>query len=240
MRALLYWSWYVSFGAGRFSAVASVDFSARIAQSTQRAGEWRTELSEGSGLEVGPPRRRLALVWHAMVSYASSDCFTRPYPTIGYCSVHAPLLSQLHDRLTEYEDAVAHVYSIHEKYGDPRGPVEPPSNEMISRLKRTSQAFDAVLQHVDAVDEHMDKDYVLLHRDACGPTNSLYKAAPSVEEDEDKQRTFRTRSPILCNAHELNVSFRPYPSAEVLLQSSILAHSRELRMLASPPSFMYS
>ena len=163
-----------------------------------------------------------------------SDSSVKPYPPIGYCSVHAPLLSRLHERLTEQEDAVAHAMSIHEKYGTPRAFVEPPSGEMLSRLQRTSHAFDAVLSHVDAVDAHIDHEYVLLHRDACGPTNSLFQAAPSEEEAEDKLRTIRTRSPILSNAHELDLSFRPYPSSEVLVHSPILANSAELRFLASP------
>ena len=157
----------------------------------------------------------------------------RPFPPIGYISTHTPLLTKLHERLTEYEDAVAHVYSIHEKYGEPGRPIEPPSAEMLSRLRTTSAAFDAVLSHVDAVDAHVEEGYVLLHREACGPTNALYTAPVSVEEEEDKRRTVRTRSPILANAADLDLSFRPYPSAEVLVQSPILANSPELRALAS-------
>ena len=172
-----------------------------------------------------------------LVRYASSDAYPpRPYPPIGYASAHTPLLTQLHERLSEYEDAVAHAYTIHEKYGGSRAAVvEPPGADMLARLRRTSQAFDAVLQHVDAVDAHIEDDYVLLHRDACGPTNSLYQVLPSTEEEEeDKLCTLRTRSPILSNAAELELSFRPYPSSEVLLKSSILANSDELRVLSSP------
>ena len=168
--------------------------------------------------------------------FASSDSYTKPFPPFGYCSAHTPLLTQLHERLTEYEDAVGHAYNIREKYGDPRGQIEPPSGDMLARLKRTSQAFDAVLQHVDAVDMHLERDYVVLHRDACGATNGLYRV-PSAEEEEDRATTIRTRSPILSNAAELDMSFRPYPSCEVLMRSPILAHSVELRLLASPPGY---
>lgn len=170
-----------------------------------------------------------------MFHNATADSFAKPYPPIGFCSVHAPLLSQLHERITEYEEAVAHVYSIRQKYGDPRGHVEPPPSEMHVRLKRTQSAFDAVLQHVDAVDAHLDSDYVLLHRETCHPTNALYRAPLSVEEVDDNERVIRTRSPILSNAAELAMTFRPYPSAEVLVHSPILAHSEELRLLASGP-----
>lgn len=170
-----------------------------------------------------------------MAHYASSSGFTRPYPPVGYCSAHTPLLLQLHERLSEYESAVSHAYTIRDKYGDTKSynHIEPPSGEMMARIKRTQRAFDAVLSHVDAVDAHLDSDYVVLHRDAVSKTNALYRAPASIEEDEDKLRTISTNSPILCNAHELDLSFRPHPSAEVMLRSSILAHSDELKWLAS-------
>lgn len=169
-----------------------------------------------------------------MISGAS-DVSVKPYPPVGFTSAIMPLLTKLHERLNEYEDAVAHAYAIREKYGDTRGHIEPPSGEMHARITRTNEAFEAVLQHVDVVDQHLDDDYVLLHRDACGPTNSLYRAPPSASEDYDTARTVRTRSPILSNAAQLDVSFRPYPCAEVLLRSPILANSRELKLLASGP-----
>ena len=51
------------------------------------------------------------------------------------------------------EDAIAHAYAIREKYGDHHANfIEAPSGEMKARIARTSQAFDAVLQHVDLVD----------------------------------------------------------------------------------------
>ena len=157
------------------------------------------------------------------------------YPPVGYSSAHTPLLSQLHERLSEYEDAVQHAYNVHSKYGDVRtNHVEPPSGEMMARIKRTQSAFDSVLSHVDAVDALLEDDYVLLNRDACSTTNVLYHAPPSVEEEEYKERLINTCSPILCNAVQLDISFRPYPSAELLVRSPILAHSDELRLLASP------
>ena len=168
-----------------------------------------------------------------MTQYASASA--KIYPPIGYVSAHAPLLSRLHERLSEYEDAVAHAYNLHEKYGTAAAAqIEPPSGEMLARLKRTSMAFDAIVSHVDAVDAHLDNDYVLLHRDACKPSNGLFHSPPCEEKDEDDDRTIRTTSPILANSAELDLSFRPYPSSEVLIRSPILANSYELRLLASP------
>ena len=171
-----------------------------------------------------------------MAEFAASDAFKKPYPPIGYTSSVMPLLTQLHGRLSEYEDAIEHAYAIREKYGDTHGHIEPPSAAMMARLDRTSQAFDTVLQHVDIVDLHLDNNFVVLHRDACGATNALFNAPASEEEEDDKLRTVRTRSPILSNASKLDFSFRPYPSSEVLVHSPILAHSADLRLLASGPT----
>jgi hypothetical protein len=167
----------------------------------------------------------------------SSSSYTRPYPPVGYVSSHAPLLSILHSRLTEYEDAISHAHNVAENLGHSRH-IEPPSADMVARMKRTSASFDAVLQHVDAVDAHLDHNFILLNRDVVSPTNALYMAPPSIDEDEDRKRTLRTSSPILANATTLNISFRPFPSAEVMVQSAILAHSAELRALASPEWIM--
>lgn len=161
----------------------------------------------------------------------AADSFIRPYPPIGYVSSLTPLLSALHTRLTEYEDAVSYAQNVRRKYGDALGCIEPPSVDMLARMERTSLAFDAVMRHVDAVDTHLSQDYVVLHRDTCGPTNAFYRSRAIPEQDE--QRTVRSRSPILANATELSVTFRPFPSTEVLLQSPILAHSAELRALSA-------
>ena len=101
-----------------------------------------------------------------------------------------------------------------------------PSGEMLARLKRTSMAFDAIVSHVDAVDAHLDNDYVLLTR-PCKPSNGLFHS-PCEEKDEDDDRTIRTTSPILANAAELDLSFRHTYRPEVLIRSPILANSYEL------------
>jgi hypothetical protein len=90
------------------------------------------------------------------------------------------------------------------------------------------------LQHVDEVENHVDRDFVLIHRDACSAANALFRAAPSEEEWDDQARTVSTRSPILQNSSRLELTFRPYASNEVLLRSPILANSLELRALAAP------
>lgn len=152
----------------------------------------------------------------------------------SFTSAHAPLLTQLHSKLVEYEDAVNHAYAVREKYGlDPGFSLDPPSGELNERMRRTSRAFDAVLQHVDEVDLHVHHNYVVLHRDACAPPNTLFKAPDTDEDDGEKGSVVRTRSPILQNASSLELTFRPRPSCELMVRSSILANSDELRRLAS-------
>ena len=155
--------------------------------------------------------------------------------SFGYTSAQVPLLTTLHSKLVEYEDAVNHAYAVRAKYGFlPGFEMEPPSGDLMDKMRRTSHAFDAVLQHVDHVDDRVDSDYVLLHRDVCSDANVLFKAPPSEEEAADRARTVRTRSPILQNSSSLELTFRPYASREVLLRSPILANSFELCALASP------
>ena len=155
--------------------------------------------------------------------------------TFGYSSASGPLLTKLHDRLVEYEDAVDHVYEVRKKYGlRPGFQLDPPSGELVERMNRVSNAFDSVMAHVDAVDTYVDREYVVLRREACGAANVLFRAPPSLDQLEDAQRTVYTRSPILRHSSELGLSFRPFPSREVLLKSKILSHSSELRRLAAP------
>ena len=155
--------------------------------------------------------------------------------SFGYTSAQSPLLTTLHGKLIEYEDAVNHAYAVHEKYGFlPGFEMEPPSGDLMDKMRRTSKAFNTVLQHVEDVELHVDSDYVLLHRDVCADANVLFKAPPSEEEAADRARTVRTRSPILQNSSSLELTFRPHASREVLLRSRILANSFELRALASP------
>ena len=153
-----------------------------------------------------------------------------PPSALAFSSSQAPLLQILHQRLTEYEDAVDLAYSVAAKYGHraDRYKLDPPGQEMEARVKRTSAAFDAVLAHVDVVDSLVEDDYVLLRRDRCAPGNVLYRGG------DDDDRTVYTKSPILANARGLDLSFRPNPSREVLLRSPILSNSLELRLLAMP------
>lgn len=166
-----------------------------------------------------------------------------PYPglksaDIAYASASVPLLSTLHQRLSEYEDAVDHVFQVRQKYGLSAGfHIDPPSGEIERRMKRTQTAFDAVLSHVDAVDAKVSRDYVVLRREACGAANVLFHARPSTEEFEDRQRTVYTRSPILQNSSQLALSFRPFPSRELLIHSPILSHSNDLKYLAASPEY---
>ena len=155
--------------------------------------------------------------------------------SFGFTSAHAPLLTTLHSKLVEYEDAVNHAYTVREKYGLGAGfNLDAPTGEMEQRMKRTSHAFEAVLQHVDAVDLHVHRDYVLMHRDVCAAPNALFKAPLTPEEEEEERaNAIHTRSPILQNASSLELTYRPVPSCELMVQSPILAHSRELRELAA-------
>ena len=164
---------------------------------------------------------------------STSDLASWP---LGYSSAHAPLLTLLHERLTEIETAVARATSIGSKYGLEPGAyrLNPPTGELQLRRRRTAEAFDAVLTHVDDVSAAVDSDYVVLHRSRCGHANVLYRAAPNAEEVCDRTRRVLTKSPILSNSHSLERSFRPNPSREVVAYSPILAHSSTCKMLAVP------
>ena len=152
----------------------------------------------------------------------------------GFTSSQAPLLTVLHERLSEYETAVEHAFSVAAKYGEYGAGYEldPTGQQMHARMEQTAVAFDAVLQHVDAVSNLVGQDYVLIQRDRCSPGNAAFRV-PSEDADEDRQRTLFTKSPILAHSRTLELSFRPHPSCEVLARSPILSNSPELRLLAA-------
>ena len=161
-----------------------------------------------------------------------------PPPTpFGFTSAHVPLLSVLHERLTEYEDAIEHAYGVQTKYGSyGKGfKLDPPSGHLVRRMEQTAAAFDAVLQHVDRVDAHIERDYVLWHRDGASPVNALHSAASTDEAVKDRGKTLYTKSPILRHSRTLEFSFRPHPSCEVLVGSRILANSTLVQELAGLP-----
>ena len=158
----------------------------------------------------------------------------------SYTSNNSPLLKQLHQQLDEYETAINHVYEVREKYGlRPGFDLDPPSGELVDRMQRVEAAFEAILSHVNDVNAHVARDYVLLRREACGAANALFRAPASEEEEQDKLRTVFTRSPILRQSSQRGLSFRPYPSCELLCRSHILSNSMDLQTLAAPPE-LYS
>lgn len=160
---------------------------------------------------------------------------TVPTSKFAFSSSNVPLLSTLHELITEYETAVKHVYEVRDKYGlKPGFDLEPPSGGLFEKMKRHQKAFDAVSKHVDDVNMLIAHDHIVLRREACGAANDLYRAPPSEAEEQDKQRTIFTRSPILRYSSQLGLSFRPFPSNELLCQSSILSNSQDLRELAAP------
>ncbi len=113
--------------------------------------------------------------------------------------------------------------------------LDPPSGELVDRMQRVEAAFEAILSHVNDVNAHVARDYVLLRREACGAANALFRAPASEEEEQDKLRTVFTRSPILRQSSQRGLSFRPYPSCELLCRSHILSNSMDLQTLAAPP-----
>lgn len=158
----------------------------------------------------------------------------------SYTSNNSSLLKQLHQQLDEYETAINHVYEVREKYGlRPGFDLDPPSGELVDRMQRVEAAFEAILSHVNDVNAHVARDYVLLRREACGAANALFRAPASEEEEQDKLRTVFTRSPILRQSSQRGLSFRPYPSCELLCRSHILSNSMDLQTLAAPPE-LYS
>ena len=99
-----------------------------------------------------------------------------------------------------------HAYAVREKYGlDPGFSLDPPSGELNERRRRTSQVFDAVLQHVDEVDLHVHHNYVVLHRDACAPPNTLFKRQTLTRTTARRAsgtrfRSYRMRSLVYLSA----------------------------------------
>ena len=151
---------------------------------------------------------------------------------IGYSSAHAPLLTLLHERLTEIEDELAREQDVYSTYGVSKSYRPPPNAELQRRLDATSETFEAVLEHVESVDELVEDDYVAVQRVAVGRANGLF-TVPQIHGEELKtSRLVKVpSSTILANSGSLKMVFPPRPSCEVLVQSRILANSSELRML---------
>ena len=166
----------------------------------------------------------------------------RPNPApVKFHSAHAPLLHQLHERLTEYEQSIAYAQSIYGKYGLPVSARRlAPDRELKQRMQRTADAFYAMLEHVEAVDAYVEREYVVLTRARCGAANSLFSVSGGDDEAgiEERSRMIKTSSRILANSSKLKFAFPPRPSYEVLIRSPILANSHEIRQLSAPPELL--
>jgi len=157
-------------------------------------------------------------------------------PPVAYASAHTPLLTQLHERLTDYENAIDAQQGIYSKYGLNSSLYRPAPIELERRMQRTADTFDTVLEHVEDVDAHVESDYVVLQRDRCGPANGLFSTPRDAEAiaSSNEHRMVHTPSVILQHSRSLSYAFPPRPSCEVLMRSKILANSVEIRMLSAP------
>ena len=153
----------------------------------------------------------------------------RPF---AFSSAHVPLLTQLHERLNEYEDSLEHMSAVCSRFGVK---VSPEMGGLERRMKSTSETFDAVLEHVENVDEFVESGYVVLQRTRCGAANKLFSSEHDADDDHDAARLglVPTSSTILAHSTSLRSAFPPRPSREVLIYSPILAHSSEVRFLSS-------
>ena len=165
----------------------------------------------------------------------------QPTPTLVFHSAHAPLLHQLHERLNDFEQSIAYAQSIYGKYGLPVSARRlAPDRELKQRMQRTADAFNAMLEHVEAVDAFVEREYVVLTRARCGAANSLFSVSGVDDEAgiEERRRMVKTSSRILANSCKLKIAFPPRPSYEVLIRSPILANSHEIRLLSTPPELL--
>jgi len=164
----------------------------------------------------------------------------QPAPVVFH-SAHAPLLHQLHERLNDFEESIAYAQSIYGKYGLPVSARRlAPDRELKQRMQRTADAFNAMLEHVEAVDAFVEREYVVLTRARCGAANSLFSVSGVDDEAgiEERRRMVKTSSRILANSCKLKFAFPPRPSYEVLIRSPILANSHEVRLLSTPPELL--
>jgi hypothetical protein len=164
----------------------------------------------------------------------------QPAPVVFH-SAHAPLLHQLHERLNDFEQSIAYAQSIYGKYGLPVSARRlAPDRELKQRMQRTADAFNAMLEHVEAVDAFVEREYVVLTRARCGAANSLFSVSGVDDEAgiEERRRMVKTSSRILANSCKLKFAFPPRPSYEVLIRSPILANSHEVRLLSTPPELL--
>ena len=129
-----------------------------------------------------------------------------------------PLLSTLHELITEYETAVKHVYEVRDKYGlKPGFDLERPSGGLFEKMKRHQKATRASTSMMLTCSSHT----ITLCCVVVGVfANDLYRAPPSEAEEQDKQRTIFTRSPILYSSQLAQPSLLSNEHCEVVILSN--------------------
>jgi hypothetical protein len=91
---------------------------------------------------------------------------TKVWPTqhpLQFDSALSPLLDALHADVKQYEEVLNRVSELQTRYSLPEAIW--PDNASQERYEGAAAAFDTVLAHVLAVEEHGDRGYVLLPRE---------------------------------------------------------------------------
>lgn len=219
----------------------------RRAKSQKTSGPFG-QLSENTGTRIAVPvESEESVLLYEQLRTIRGALVAMPLPTgrqpapVVFHSAHAPLLHQLHERLNDFEQSIAYAQSIYGKYGLPVSARRlAPDRELKQRMQRTADAFNAMLEHVEAVDAFVEREYVVLTRARCGAANSLFSVSGVDDEAgiEERRRMVKTSSRILANSCKLKFAFPPRPSYEVLIRSPILANSHEVRLLSTPPELL--